>query len=207
MANIEGLCQLLFGEKTLDLLDRAIDLWSYYCPLPAPETSRHVVDNYLRRKHPELDPSAATIESLPNAKMAVAHYGCWTLQNDPQGRRIAQTSDTLFRRITHSDPVSTLVKLFPKFSRAVFGKVSVLIRFLIKPLDAAYYQECVDIFNNIPGDAKMPVDDETFVRLFVLGINGYTQRHRDTRDIQEGLAGLFTLGRYKGKSSDKSIAP
>jgi hypothetical protein len=30
-----------------------------------------------------LDPSKATVETLPNAKMAVAHYGCWSHKGDP----------------------------------------------------------------------------------------------------------------------------
>lgn len=200
VANIEGMCQLLFGEETLDLLDRAIDLWSYYWPLPLPETSRHVVDRCVRRQHPELDPAAATIETLPNAKMAVAHYGCWARQNDPQGRVIQPTLDTSFGRCNHSDAWD-LRRLFPKFSRAVFGKAAALVWFLVKPLDPLYYKECVDVFENIPEDARMPVDEETFLTLFALGINGYTQRHRDIGDIKGGLAGLFTLGRYKGEAA------
>lgn len=199
-ANVEKLCQLLFGEEVHDLLDRAIDLWAFYCPLPFPATKRHVVDDYIRRLHPELDPAKATVETLANAKMAVAHFGCWSLQNDPQGRMIRPTWDTVFGRCSGNTYDSWFPRqVLPKFSRAVFGKVSAMIRFLLKPLDSEYYQECVDIFESLPGDVKMPVEEETFHTLFVLGINGYTQRHRDTGDIRGGLAGLVTLGRYKGK--------
>lgn len=62
-ANIENLSQILFGDEVTQLMDRAIDLWSFYHPLPQPETSRHVVDRYVRRKHPELDPSKCTVET------------------------------------------------------------------------------------------------------------------------------------------------
>jgi hypothetical protein len=72
-ANIENLAGLLYGPEILDLVFRAIDMWSFFTPIPAPETKRHVVDNYIRKIHPELDMSKATLENLPNAKMAVGH--------------------------------------------------------------------------------------------------------------------------------------
>jgi len=82
-ANVENLATLLFGKEALDLLDRAIDLWSFFVPLPRPEAARRLVDGYIRRIHPELDPSKATVEELQNAKMAMAHYGCWARKGDP----------------------------------------------------------------------------------------------------------------------------
>ncbi|EOO01548.1 hypothetical protein UCRPA7_2941 [Phaeoacremonium minimum UCRPA7] len=196
-ANIEKLADLLFGHDVVDLLERAIDLWSFYNPLPFPETSRHVVDRYVRRIHPELDPSKATVETLPNAKMAVAHYGCWAHKGDPQGRNIWPTKDSLIGRM---DTREMCLRLFPRFAKAVFGKTSSIIRFLVQPLDEGYYRECLEVFENLPNDARLPVGEENWISLFALGINGYTQRHRDVGDIQGGLAGLFTLGRYKGKS-------
>jgi hypothetical protein len=72
-ANIENLATILYGPEILDLVFRAVDMWSFFTPLPAPESKRHVVDEYIRKIHPELDMSQATVENLPNAKMAVAH--------------------------------------------------------------------------------------------------------------------------------------
>jgi len=72
-ANIEGLASILYGPKLLDLLFRAVDMWSFYVPVPAPESKRHVVDGYIRKLHPELDMTKANVQDLPNAKMAVAH--------------------------------------------------------------------------------------------------------------------------------------
>lgn len=72
-ANIEKLGELLFGREAMDVLVRCLDMWKFFAPLPLPETCRHVVDNFIRRQHPELDPSAVTVEHLPNAVMAVAH--------------------------------------------------------------------------------------------------------------------------------------
>lgn len=41
VANSEKLCQILYGEEVHNLLDRAIDLWTFYCPLPSPDTGRY----------------------------------------------------------------------------------------------------------------------------------------------------------------------
>jgi len=76
-----------------------------------------------------------------------------------------------------------------------------MMRFLIKPLDEEYYKECVKIFEQLPQNALFRTDREgDWISLFALGINGYTQRHSDIGNIQGGMAGLFTLGRYKGKA-------
>ena len=200
-ANVEGIVHSLYGSETVDLLQRAIDLWSFYTPLPSPETSRHVVDSYVRRIHPELDPSKATVETLPNAKMAVAHYGCWARRGDGQGRNIWRTYDCRMGRIFLNESEMCL-RLLHKFTRAVLGKTSSITRFLAKSLDSDYYRECVEIFENLPEDARLPVDTEAedWISLFALGINGYTQRHRDVQDISGGLAGLLTLGSYTGKA-------
>jgi hypothetical protein len=72
-ANIEGLANILYGPKLLDLLFRATDMWSFYVPIPAPGSKRHVVDGHIRKLHPELDMTKANVEDLSNAKRAVAH--------------------------------------------------------------------------------------------------------------------------------------
>ncbi|CAJ2507255.1 Uu.00g084410.m01.CDS01 [Anthostomella pinea] len=196
-ANIEKLSQLLFGDHATDVLQRCLDMWSFFTPLPAPESSRHVIDGHIRKLDPELDPSEATVDDLPNAKMAVAHYGCWAKTGGPTGLRPVRTQDTRFSRNPHQD-YSNL--LFPTFARAALGKASAMIRFMIKPLDPAHYSECAEIFANIADGIKVPVDpdDEDIFSLYALGVNGYTQRHRDGNDIKGGLAGLCTLGSYTG---------
>lgn len=86
----------------------------------------------------------------------------------------------------------------------MLGKTSELIRFLAKPLDDKYCKECVEIFENLPDMSRLSVDsEEDWISLFALGINGYTQRHTDIRDIQGDLAGLFTVGRYTGEFERK----
>lgn len=196
LANIEKLGEFLFGQEAMETLVRCLDMWKFFTPLPLPETSRHVVDEYVRRLHPELDPSAVTIDQLANAAMAVAHYGCWSRKGDPHGTNIVPTLDTRFAR---SDVLEYPADLFPGFAKAALGMASRITRFLVQPLDPAYYDECVRVFSSLPANARVSTDDEDFISLFALGINGYTQRHRDVKDISGGLAGLFSTGDYKGK--------
>ncbi|RYO83998.1 hypothetical protein DL766_008355 [Monosporascus sp. MC13-8B] len=97
-ANAENLCQLLWGKHLSEVLVRCFDMWAYFTPLPAPESCRHATGNYVRKVRPELDMSKATVATLPNARMCVAHYGSWASQDDPHGRRIMRTIDTRFAR-------------------------------------------------------------------------------------------------------------
>lgn len=198
-ANLENAGELLFGKKAMEVLIRCLDMWKFFSPIPAPESCRHVVDNHIRRQHPELDPSAVTIEHLANAVMAVAHYGCWSHRLDPHGENIMRTRDTRFGRTPLADYPHAV---FPDFAKAALGMASKITRFLTKPLDPEYYKDCVKIFQNLPELARLSTDDEDFISLFAFGVNGYTQRHRDVKDIGGGLAGLFSTGDYQGKIKD-----
>lgn len=130
--------------------------------------------------------------------MAVAHYGCWSVKGDPHGKIIRQTKDT---RGVKTDDNDLFGVMFSRFAKAVLGKASEIIRFLVKPLDENCSYECVEVLENLPMSAKLPVDrEEDWISLFALGVNGYTQRYTDIRDVEGGLAGLYTFGRYKGKS-------
>ncbi|KAK7952418.1 uncharacterized protein PG986_008146 [Apiospora aurea] len=194
-ANCEGLVQSLYGDEVFDKLTRAIDLMSFYQPIPRPETKRHVINRYILHKHPELDPGKATIRTLPNAKMGVAHYGCWAVKGDWHGRRIYRTKDTQVGRSFDSEKCWPVM---PQFMRAVFGTLSDVVRFLMQPLGPDYYQECVEIFAELPDSVKVVTNEQDFCSLFALGVNAHTQRHRDNGDIKGGLAGLATLGNYTG---------
>lgn len=198
-ANVEKLGEFLFGREAMETLVRCLDMWTFFTPLPLPETSRHVVDEYIRRLHPELDPSAVSIDNLYSAVMAVAHYGCWARKGDPHGKNIVRTLDARFAR---SDMLDYPHALFPEFARAALGITSKITRFLVRPLDPAYYEECVRVFSSLPENARVSTDDEDFISLFALGVNGYTQRHSDVKDIDGGLAGLFSTGDYHGAYDD-----
>ncbi|KAI7777672.1 hypothetical protein LA080_003165 [Diaporthe eres] len=194
-ANLEKAGELLFGKEAMEVLVRCLDMWKFFSPLPAPESWRHVVDNLIRRQHSELDPSAVTIEHLANAVMAVAHYGCWSHKLDSHGKKIMRTMDAKFGRTPLAEYPNAV---FPDFAKAALGMASKITRFLTKPLDPEYYEDCVKIFQNLPELARLSTDKEDFISLFAFGANGYTQRHRDVKDISGGLAGLFSTGDYQG---------
>ncbi|KAK8040066.1 hypothetical protein PG993_008477 [Apiospora rasikravindrae] len=195
LANVEAAAQLLFGPDIVRELNRAIDMFSFFAPIPAPESKRHVVDRYIRLLHPYLDPAKATVAELPNAKMAVAHYGCWSKLGDPLGNHVFATSDRSLggTRINHLPR-----NVFPQFCRSVFNKVGEVVRLLVKPLDPDFYETGRKICQNVHRDDRIETTDDEFMSLFVLGINAYTQRHRDTSDLRGGLVGLVTLGDYTG---------
>lgn len=74
-----------------------------------------------------------------------------------------------------------------------------MIRFLVKPLDPAYYAQCVEVLSTLEEGQKVSTDPEEFLSLFALGVNAHTQRHKDRNDTTGGLAGLCTMGWYTGK--------
>ncbi|KAI3321514.1 hypothetical protein HD806DRAFT_545754 [Xylariaceae sp. AK1471] len=198
-ANVENLYQTLWGSHLAEVLIRCFDMWAYFTPLPAPESCRHATDSHVRKIHPELDMSKATVATLPDARMCVAHYGCWESRIDPQGRRIFKTSDTRFGR---DDCTEYSERLFPRFSRAALGKATEMIRFLVRPLDRDFYEESLQMLSSLDSEEKITTSEEDFLSLFALGVNGYTARHMDKKDIEGGLAGLCTFGRYTGKQKE-----
>lgn len=196
-SNFVGLTQVLFNQEVVDLLARALDMWSFYTPLPAPESKRHSVDHYIRKIHPELDMEKATVADLPKAKKAVVHYGTYAMAGHMDGRRICLTQDSKFSRSLDQENSEAL---FPQLYSSVFGKAAKIIRFMMERLDPEHYQECRSIFKKLPESVKISTGDRDFLSLFAVGINPYTQRHRDTNDMRGGLASLVTLGNYKGIS-------
>ncbi|EMR64086.1 hypothetical protein UCREL1_8954 [Eutypa lata UCREL1] len=195
-ANFEKLCQAMFDQEVADLLARAYDMWSFFVALPYPESKRHVVDNWVRKIHPELDPERATVGDLPVAKMAIAHYGCWSMQTDPYGEFVIRTADSrcgqIIRQVEYSKPLAYMTM----FQKAVLGKASELIRFLIASLDPDLYSQYCEVWDNMPDDQRITTNERDFLTLFAVGINGYTQRHRDDHDFFKGMAGLCTFGDY-----------
>jgi len=174
-----------------------MDMWSFFTPLPLPESKRYIVDSYIRQIHPELDPSKATVASLPNAKMAVAHYGCWAMQGDPHGRLLKPTRDRICFPIVCEYPPAFV----DDFTCAALDRAATLIRFMVRALVPKHYKEYTEILANIDERVKLKTNDaEPFLSLFAFGVNGHTPRHRYTNDVRGGLAGLCTFGRYTGKS-------
>ncbi|KAK8862861.1 hypothetical protein PGQ11_009096 [Apiospora arundinis] len=194
-ANLEAAAQLLFGPDILRELNRAIDMFSFFAPIRAPEAKRHVVDRYIRRTYPDLDPSAATLDKLVNTKMGVAHYGYWSVPADPKGKCLFRSNDCFFggTRINHLPRL-----VFPHLCDSVFTKATEIIRLLVKNLDPNHHERGKTICENIPRGEHIKTADDDFLSLFVLGINAYTQRHRDPSDVHGGFSGLFSFGQYTG---------
>jgi hypothetical protein len=84
---------------------------------------------------------------------------------------------------------------------SVFAKTGDLVRFLMQSLDPERYQECCDAWKRLPRNIPIKTYNEGFLSPFVLGVNGYTQRHKDIHDVAGGLAGLCTFGNYTGRLS------
>jgi hypothetical protein len=204
VAVAQELTQLVYDQQATDLLTHALDMWTYFTPIPAPESRRHVVDKYIRKIHPELDLEQQTVEILQPAKQGVAHFGCWTMTGDPHGNQILKIRDTKFAKSYDID-YDFCIDLLPGLFQHVFSKIANVVRFLMEPLDPEYYQDSIDIFNNLPESRKVPTGDGDFNHLFALGINAYTQRHCDTNDVEGGLAGIVTLGQYSGKPIKSSL--
>ncbi|KAK7980185.1 hypothetical protein PG989_012642 [Apiospora arundinis] len=122
--------------------------------------------------------------------MGVAHYGCWSVPADPNGKCVFQSNDCFLggTRINHLPRL-----VFPHLCDSVFAKATEIIRLLVKNLDPNYHELGKTIFENIPWGEHIKTTDNDFLSLFVLGINSYTQRHRDPSDVHGGFSGHVLL--------------
>ncbi|KAI1085746.1 hypothetical protein F5B20DRAFT_16302 [Whalleya microplaca] len=79
LCKFRGLFNFLFGEYEVSKVEEAIRKWTSLPPLPLPETSRHMVDDFIRdTKHPEMDlEKATTLEEIEARHQCVVHYGTW----------------------------------------------------------------------------------------------------------------------------------
>ncbi|RYP09333.1 hypothetical protein DL764_001380 [Monosporascus ibericus] len=168
-ANFEKLCDAMFSREITDLLARGLDMWSFFVPLPSPESKRHVVDSWVRKIHPELDLERVMVAGLPAAKMAVAHYGCWSMQTDPHGNLIIRMADSRCAQIIRWQESAQPLAYLPAFQKAVLGKTTEIIRFLLSSLDPDLYQEYREVLDNVPEEQKV--------------------RHKDLNDFFKGVAG------------------
>jgi hypothetical protein len=199
-ADVERLFKTLWDQELLIVLIRCFDMWAYFTPLPAPEPCGLAAENYFLKVHPELDMSKASVEKLPNARSCVAHYGCLASSNDTEGQRIFTTLDT---RCSRDDCMAYSADIFPRFAEAALGKATEMIRFLMKPLDRAFYEESLQIHSDLDSEEKITTSDEDFLNHFTLGVNGYVGRHRNIKGCTGGLTGICSFGDYlEGKARD-----
>ncbi|KAI1074734.1 hypothetical protein F5B20DRAFT_595935 [Whalleya microplaca] len=179
VGSVSCLFQTLFGSTTMDKVTDAIRKWTTITPLPAPDTARHMVDEIKRREHPELDIElATTIKELEERAMCVVHL--------------------LHRAVIESDGPDYPNEILPKFRRGVLGLTSEVARFLVAALAPKYYDECIESWDFLPEEKRLPVSEPNWSTLMVLGYNSFTERHADSGDLKFGFAVLVALGAYEG---------
>ncbi|KAI1075634.1 hypothetical protein F5B20DRAFT_558846 [Whalleya microplaca] len=201
MCKFRGLFQFLFGEERMSKVDDAVRQWSSFPPLPLPDSTRHMVDKYIRKyEHPEMDlEKAQSLEEIEARHQCVVHYGTWAMQGHRNPKRLMRTPDTMLRRgAPRSVMEDDVDMLFPIFIEKAAGIGSEVVRYLFSTLDSVEYAECCEVFKTLPSRLRMGMSEPTFSTLFVLGINSYTGRHRDSGDVDFGLPGLVALGNYDG---------
>ena len=204
LCSVSQLFQRFFGAPLFDKVAGAAKQWAGFPLLPQPHTQRHMVDELMRRQHPELDMELATTPlELQERAMCIVHYGTWAEQGHTNPKHVYLTPDTQLlmgwteRRMRVNQPE----KAFRDFKVGVLGLSAEISRFLIRHLAPKEYQDCLETFQGLPKSKRMAVSRPNWATLFVLGINSFTQRHRDENDIRNGLSSLVPMGNYTGMTS------
>ncbi|KAH9907917.1 hypothetical protein F4778DRAFT_777289 [Xylariomycetidae sp. FL2044] len=70
----------------------------------------------------------------------------------------------------------------------------------MQSLDHHQYKEYRKLLNRPPVDVKLPITEEDFLTMFVIGWRTNTQRRSDEGDGKRGLAGTVTLDQYNGEN-------
>ena len=204
LCSVSQLFQRLFGTALYEMAYDAARQWAGFALLPQPNTQRHMVDELMRRHHPELDMELArTPRELEERAMCIVHYGTWAQQGHTDPDFVHLTEDTRLRmgwterrsRVDYSEEV------FPHFKVGVLGLSSEIARFLMRNLALREYVECVDTFRGLPKAKRMAVSRPNWATLFVFGVNSFTERHCDHNDIKHGFASLIPMGNYIGTIS------
>lgn len=152
LCKFRGLFQLLYGSRVMMKVDDAVRKWSGLAPLPVPDTSRHIVDDFIRQTHTELDlEKAHSVEEIEKRHQCVVHYGTWAMRGRRNPDHVFLTPDTQLKRGVpqkiHEDFVSLI---FPTFREKVLGLGSEVVRYLFGAVAPSEYQECCDVFKALP---------------------------------------------------------
>ncbi|RYP32603.1 hypothetical protein DL767_005108 [Monosporascus sp. MG133] len=147
LCKFKGLFHFLYGEYEVDKVEEAVRKWASLPPLPLPETSRHMVDDFIRdTKHPEMDlEKATTLEEIEQRQQCVVHYGTWAMKGRHNPDRVWSTVDTLFERGASRKVLENYPRvLMPTFTQYVLGLGSEVVRFLFSALLPDEYQTHTD---------------------------------------------------------------
>ena len=201
LCSVSNLFQRLFGTSLYEKAYDAARQWVGFALLPQPNTQRHMVDDLMRRQHPELDMELVkTPQELEERAMCIVHYGTWAEKGQTNPEFVHLTEDTKLRMgwSERRSRVDYTEEAFPHFKVGVLGLCSEVSRFLVRTLALKEYVECVDTFRGLPEAKRMAVSRPNWITLFVLGVNSFTEKHADKNDIKQGLASLIPMGDYKG---------
>ncbi|KAI0482193.1 hypothetical protein GGR56DRAFT_684736 [Xylariaceae sp. FL0804] len=200
VCRVRGLFQTVFGEERMRKADEAVRKWSALPPLPVPDARRHMVDDWIRTRHPELDlEKARTVAEVEQRHQCVVHYGTWAARGRRNPDHVYPTPDAILirgrsRAVMEDSPWVA----FPIFRTKVLGLASEVARLVVSSIDPREYQECLEVFEALPEHCRMSLAEPNFVTMAVLGINAFTGRHKDATDVARGLATLVALGDYTG---------
>ncbi|RYP93432.1 hypothetical protein DL770_000475 [Monosporascus sp. CRB-9-2] len=93
LCSVSHIFQRTFGATTMA---DAIKKWSAIPLLPQPNTARHIVDELIRRDHPELDMEKATTpQELEERASCMVNYGTWTNKGHSNPAAVFLTADAL----------------------------------------------------------------------------------------------------------------
>ncbi|RYP72174.1 hypothetical protein DL770_008004 [Monosporascus sp. CRB-9-2] len=199
LVSFSRLFQRLFGDAMMQKVDLALRKWTTIAALPQPDSARHMVDELIRQKHPELNMElATTLQELEERASCVVHYGTWGMKGHGS-RDVFLTADTKLEMAASARMRGDYSrKIFPQLKRGAFGISSEVARFVFSSVAPREYDECIEAFRGLAREDRMGVSAPNWATLCVLGINSFTERHVDKNDIKYGFASLIPLGDYKG---------
>ncbi|RYP57576.1 hypothetical protein DL769_009402 [Monosporascus sp. CRB-8-3] len=199
LVSFSRLFQRLFGDAMMQKVGLALRKWTTIAALPQPDSARHMVDELIRQKHPELNMElATTLQELEERASCVVHYGTWGMKGHGS-RDVFLTADTKLEMAASARMRGDYSrKIFPQLKRGAFGISSEVARFVFSSVAPREYDECIEAFRGLAREDRISISSPNWATLCVLGINSFTERHVDKNDIKHGFASLIPLGDYKG---------
>ncbi|RYP74737.1 hypothetical protein DL770_007556 [Monosporascus sp. CRB-9-2] len=132
--------------------------WAGLALLPQPNTRRHMVDELMRRQHPELDMELATTpQQLEERAMCIVHYGTWAQQGhtNPEFVRLTPNTRLIMGGTERRSRAELLEEVLPHLKVGVLGLSSEVARFLVRHLAP---KGVSGLSRNFPAPAKAEED-------------------------------------------------
>lgn len=202
LCSVSQAFQRIYGRPTMEKATDAIKKWSQIPPLPQRCTKHHAVDELIRRKHPELDMERATTpEELSERAVCLVPYGTQAVRGstNPIDLDLTLRTHSLMEKSCENIDIDiSFGKALAELKFGPFGLCAKLVKFIFHNLARHEYNQCCEAFDALPDDMRMETCKRSWASFIVLGINTFTERHRDRNDVKNGLSGLLPLGDYQG---------